>query len=219
LNLTPKVYRLLVFDLDGTLVDTAPDIWRCANEVLREMGHKERTLEEIKGAIGRGVHELLLHLSKSKLFHDQELEKAVNLFREKYSKSLTRDSRPYPDVGRVLSGPLQKVRKAVVTNKPHDMSLRILQDFKLDTLFFKVVGVGKEFPPKPDPAGLLAVIKEAGVQPQETLLIGDSSVDKITSEKAGVDFAWVDHGYEDLSKVNPERIFRSATEWEQIRIA
>jgi phosphoglycolate phosphatase len=212
---TSSRYQLLVFDFDGTLVDTALDIAAYANEVLVEYGFPSKDLPAVKKAIGRGVRELFRELG----FHADEarLEEAVAAFKRRYFEKPVVLTRAYPGVREALGGPLARVKKAICTNKPQAVTERILLDLGLAAHFESVIGDGGGFPRKPDPASLLHQIRLLGASPQTTLFVGDSVIDHQTAANAGTGFLWVDWGYdstlsrhEDLPKAS------HALEWSHL---
>jgi phosphoglycolate phosphatase len=208
-----RQYKLLIFDFDGTLVDTAPDIALYANHVLVEYGHPERTLTEVKKAVGRGVHELLRELAPAFGEDPARLESAVALFKKKYWEAPVVRTRPFAGVVDMLSGPLGPFYKAIVTNKPHGLTLKILSELSLSRFFRAVIGLDREFPAKPDPASALNVIETCGVTRAETLFVGDSYIDAETCGNAGIDFAWVDWGYDRLNGHKAAFRFSSPLDW------
>ena len=206
-------YQLIIFDFDGTLVDTAPDITDCVNAVFRENGFPAQRPEAVKGAIGLGVHQLLARLLGEGRVEGEELDRLVTAFKALYAVNLVKRSLPYPGVPEMLAGPLKGVKKAVVTNKPHDFAAAILRHFGMDRFFERVIGTGIGFPPKPDPEAIRAIMRETGAEAPRTILIGDSGVDRRTAENAGIDFAWVDYGYEAVDRASPFRVFTEARQW------
>ncbi len=209
---------LVIFDLDGTLVDTAPDITACANAVLRDEGRGEEPLAAMRGAIGLGAHELFRRLLAKDPPDDAALERMVERFKALYAQNLVRQSRPFEGVRESLEGPLKDVAKAVVTNKPHALTVRLLAELGLERHFKRVIGMHSGFPPKPDPAAVLDVMGSLGFLPSETLLVGDSAVDYRTAQNAGVDFAWVSYGYEEAPPAGSVRAFACADQWKEIAL-
>lgn len=209
-------YKLLIFDLDGTLVDTAPDICACANAVFRQEGLPDRTDAEITKAIGRGVRDLMTKLLPPEHRTGPVFDRAVESFRSRYAAELTLRSAPYPGVIEMLGGPLEPFAKAVITNKPEPLPQTMLERLGMSPFFKVVVGTGGEFPAKPDPASVRFAMQKAGAGPRETLFIGDSSIDLETCRAAGIDFAWVRYGYEQLPEFSG-RVFSNAWEWRSIR--
>ena len=207
-------HALIVFDFDGTLVDTAPGIHEGANGVLRTLGYPGRSLDEVKKAIGRGVQELFRDLMVPA--EPEGIEKAVDLFREWYRENPVLKTKVYPGVVPVLSGPLSGMKKTIVTNKPDDLVKVILEKLGMVGFFDIVVGTGAGFPPKPDPGSVLFVLQRTHVSPARTILIGDSSIDWETARRAGTAFGWVSYGYEPLSPNGSCPVFSSPKEWEKV---
>ena len=206
-------YRLLVFDFDGTLVDTLGDIAYYANSVLTEYGHAPCSLKQARASIGLGVHELLKGVAPGFLKNPEKLEEAVTLFKTRYRQKPVRETRPFPHVEEILSGRLSGVKKAIITNKPQDITLMILNDLNLRHYFEEVIGMNAGHPPKPDPSSLLYLIKKSNVSAEQTVYIGDSRIDAQTCLHAGVDFAWMDYGYDGHGDFAPRFKFSSAGDW------
>lgn len=212
-NCPSMAYELLIFDFDGTLVDTAPDIALHANAVLEENDFPKKNLKQIKKAIGRGVHELLRDLG----FKGDEafLDKAVLDFKKKYSKKPVIQTAPYPYVRENLQGPLKTIKKAIVTNKPHALTMKILKKLGLDGYFDLIIGEGGKFPRKPDPASVRFVMRKLKISPKRTAFVGDSRIDRDTAKNAGIKFVHVSYGYD--AAFRPKRSsIKSAASWPQI---
>jgi len=207
-------HALIVFDFDGTLVDTAPGIHEGANAILRTLGYPARSLGEVKKAIGRGVHELFRDLMGPG--KPEVIEKAVGLFREWYHENPVLKTQVYPGVLPVLEGPLSGLKKAIVTNNPDDLVKVILEKLGMMGLFDIVMGTQAGFPPKPDPGGVLFVLSRTHFSPRRSILIGDSSIDRETARRAGTAFGWVSYGYESLSPNGSFPVFSNPKEWERV---
>ena len=205
------MYRLFIFDFDGTLVDTAPDIVYYTNVVLKEFGYPEKSFDEVRKAVGKGVHELLRSLGFQE--DPETLDKAVCLLKERYLESPVRTTSVYPHVREMLSGPLRGAKKAVVTNKLQTLTEKILNQLSMRDHFDLVIGDGGGFPCKPDPASVRHVLETLQVQPFEALFIGDSEVDFKTAGNAGVDFIFMEYGYDKFFKEENVKRFFSASEW------
>lgn len=211
-----KKYDLVIFDFDGTLVDTAPDIALYANQILKDYGFEEKSLEEVKKAVGHGVHELLKDLS-SDGFAGKEalLDEAVLEFKKRYTENPVIHSKPYPFVLEMLNGPLQKVKKAIATNKPHELTLKILDLLKMNHYFNPVIGAGLDFPHKPDPAAVFFIMQSCGIKKKQVLFIGDSRVDYETSKNAGIDFVSMSYGYDSWRPEPSIPLLNCASGWRQ----
>ena len=212
----PPPYRLLLFDLDGTLVDTVADITYYVNEVLVERGLAPVSVPQVKEAIGWGVHELLRILAPVFSADPEGLEVATQAFKDRYRLRPVLETRPFPGVVEVLEGPLKNTAKAIVTNKPQDIALRVLEKLGIKRHFEHVIGTLGDFPPKPDPASSLYLMRRFGTAPESTVYIGDSGVDAETSAAAGIDFGWVEYGYQSSGGFTPRFRFSNAAEWERL---
>ena len=206
-------YKLLLFDFDGTLVDTVGDIAFYVNEVLAGEGQSGHSVERVKEAIGWGVHELFKELAPEFSSDTERLERAVEAFKRCYREKPVLKSRPFEGVQEILEGDLSKAVKGIVTNKPQDITLQILDELGLRKHFKSVIGMHAGFPAKPDPAALLHLMNLLGFSAKETIYIGDSPIDGETSTAAGVDFAWMSYGYHALDGAKPVYRFSSAKEW------
>jgi phosphoglycolate phosphatase len=205
-------YDLLIFDFDGTLVDTAPDIAHHVNAVLTEFGRPRRTLKEVQKAIGRGMRELLRDVGFSE--EDPALESATASLRTRYAESPILHTRLYPQVREVLSGPFGGIPKAIVTNKPQFLTDKILAELELESFFGSVIGDGAGYPRKPDPASVRRTLERFSVRAEKAVLIGDSCVDHQTALNAGIDFVWADYGYDDtLARRDDVRRSSGASDW------
>ncbi len=209
-------YRLIIFDFDGTLVDTAPDIALHANDVLRSFGLPTHTIEAVKKAVGKGVHELFRDLSPALNEDETALENAVALFKENYWARPVVHTKTYPAVREMLSGPLASFKKAIVTNKPHDLAKKILEELSLSGYFEVVIGLDSDYPAKPDPSSVKHVMDFLKTSPKETLYIGDSHVDSQTCQNAGIDFGWASYGYDNLNGTPRAMEFQHADQWTKL---
>jgi phosphoglycolate phosphatase len=211
------VWKLVIFDLDGTLVDTAPDIAACANAVFAEEGLGKKSLKAVYTSIGLGVHELFRRLLEGEAVPDVfRLERMAARFKSLYADRIAVDSRPYPGVREMLEGPLSGIDKAIVTNKPHVLSVRLLEALDWARHFRRVVGMHNGCPAKPDPAGVRDVLSTLNCPPERAILVGDSSIDCETARNAGTSFAWVSYGYEETEPEPGVRTFTQASEWREI---
>ncbi|MBI5888411.1 MAG: HAD-IA family hydrolase [Deltaproteobacteria bacterium] len=185
---------LLIFDLDGTLIDSSADIAWAANKTLTHMGCKEETAEHIKKNIGWGVKVLLEKLMPHE--SPETITAAREKFLEIYSSHLVVDTYLYPEVRETILHFSEKGKKmAIVTNKPERLSIKILENFGLSKNFHMVVG-GDTLPSrKPDPAPLVKVINDMRVEATRAVFIGDSPIDGETGKKAGVFTIGVPYGY------------------------
>ena len=208
-------YDLVIFDFDGTLVDTAEDIAFYANCVLRAYGFPERSLKEVKSAIGRGVRDLFIRLAPGFKKNERRLKRAIGLFRDVYTARPVLKTAPFPGVRETLSGPLKSLKKAIVTNKPQGITERILEELKLGNYFDRVVGHGEGARKKPDPGSVSKILYAFNIKPNRAIYIGDSQIDYQTAKNAGCDFAWASYGYDRL-KAKRVKTCASPKEWSRL---
>ena len=185
--------RLIVYDLDGTLVDTLQDITASANHMLATLGRPLVTTERVRGYVGRGVRELVRHCLEAR--DEAEVDRAMRIYREHYGRHLLETSQLYPEASDALKL-FQRLGRAqaVLSNKPNPYSTQILAGLGVADCFMRIIGGDDGFPKKPDPASLRALMARAQASPPETVFIGDSPVDVETGRRAGVLTVAVTHG-------------------------
>ncbi len=191
-----------VFDLDGTLVDTFDELRTAINFVRSDMGLEPLDLETVKGNVGHGVRQLV---QKSMgVFPLPEEDRLVGEFRRYYRVHINGRSRLYPGVISTLDD-LAGRGLAVLSNKPHDACVELLTRLGVVDRFDIVRGQDDLFPPKPDPACLLHIVKEIfGTTPERTLMVGDFDTDVLTARNAGVPVAVVRTGMHRLVTLQPD---------------
>lgn len=190
-------HRLLVFDLDGTLVESLPDLHTAVNLALAECGHPERSLEEVRAAIGDGAR-LLIARSMPDGSSEADVDRVWGVFRGHYDAVCT-------DRSTLLNGALDFVRSrsndvprpalAVLTNKPQRPTDLVLRHFGLDALIDKAIGGDTPLGRKPDPTALRSLMTEFGAPPDTTLMIGDGPADLAVAQAAGVEAILLSTGY------------------------
>lgn len=189
--------KAVLFDLDGTLVDSAPDIVQTANRLLAELGAKELPFQTIKGFIGRGVPNLVRRsLETSGLAGSVDAEQAVHRFHEHYEAVNGKHSAAFPGVLEGLNAlRAGGYRMACVTNKPYGLSVQLLQALELDGYFEIVVGGDSLSAMKPSAEPLLHACREMGVNSEQAWMVGDSEVDVAAARAAGMPVCIVEYGY------------------------
>jgi len=204
---TPPI-RLVVFDLDGTLIDSKKDLANCVNATLRHMGRKPIGEDRIFSYVGRGTSALIAQ-ALGEGISEVEVEQGVDYFLSYYREHKLDHTTLYPGVrealGKLSNGAASAKRVlAVLTNKPIGPSRAILHGLGVAS-FFRVVYGGNSFESKkPDPAGLCTILEETGVSASSAMMVGDSDVDIVTGVNAGVWTCAITHGFGALNlETNP----------------
>jgi phosphoglycolate phosphatase len=188
----------IVFDLDGTLVDTAPDLMRCANYALELVGLTPVPYETLRPIISHGAKAMIergLSVHGKQLTAD-EIDRLWKRFIDYYVATISQESRPFPGLLAVLdhlegSG----ATLAVCTNKLAGMSRQLLDELGMSQRFRTLAGRDTYPFCKPHPAHLLRTIEQAGGSPERAIMVGDSDVDLATARAAGIPMIAVSFGY------------------------
>ena len=188
-----------LFDLDGTRVDTAPDLMHALNATLVHAGYKEVGIELTRLWVGHGARIMLAqaieHQGEAKLSDDQ-IEEHFDYFLQRYGERIAVDSQPYPDVVDSLCALESRTRKlGVVTNKLQDLSIKLLRELDLYRFFNIVVGGDTLQVRKPEPQPILYACNELVSVPSETLFVGDSTTDVKAARAAGCPVVCMRDGY------------------------
>jgi phosphoglycolate phosphatase len=185
--------RALIFDLDGTLIDSKLDLIHSVNAMLRELHRPQLAAETISGYIGHGAPQLVAR-ALGGAASEEELRHALQFFLEYYEDHKMDNTCAYPGVPETLAQ-LRPMPMAVLTNKPERISVRILKALGLDQYFRAIYGGNSFESKKPDPFGANRILQEFGIAPRDALLIGDSEVDVQTARNAGTLAAAVNYGF------------------------
>ena len=184
---------LIVFDLDGTLIDSRRDLADAANALIAERGGAPLPEETIGRMVGDGAAALVRRaLTAAAVPLD---ESSVPRFLELYDVRLLRTTRAYPGIPEVLSALQQQCALAVLTNKPLAHTRTLLAALDLASFFGSVIGGDGPFARKPDPAGLQHLMAEHRMQPSRTIMVGDSPIDAATARAAGTSFCLAAYGF------------------------
>jgi len=213
---------MVMIDLDGTLINTAPDLADSVNIMLGRMGRDAWPLDKVSGWIGNGVSRLVKRALTDSMDGEpdsDDYEKGYALFLEAYGENVSAKSRPYDGVVAGL-GKLKSAgfRLACVTNKAESFTLPLLADLKLDS-YFELVLSGDSLPrKKPDPLPLTHACEHFGITPQQGILIGDSANDVKAAMAAGMPVICVNYGYNqgvDLTTLQTQGVIDSLDNLDQ----
>lgn len=204
--------RALCFDLDGTLINSGPDIVASVNITRRAFSVPELTYPQVIQYVGSGVKQLMMGVMQD--LAEEEWEQAGAHFITTYRQNLTTRTHLYDGIAELLDR-RRGTPMAICTNKPQDMSEEIVRHFKLVEFFPVVVGAEAQFPKKPDPQGLIYICEQLKCRPDEVALIGDSVVDIDTARAAGchaIAVSWGFNSEEDLQTANPDLLIHHPKE-------
>lgn len=180
-------FKAVIFDLDGTLIDSKEDLAMATNTTLQEEGFRTWPVESYGLFLGKGIRNLVWNA----LPEDRRDETTVERCREKtlsyYSEHYWVRTRMYPQIPEMLSCLVSVgVKLCVLSNKPHEMTEKIMTGPFSSWPFVHVIGAGERFPMKPDPEAVLYMCREMKLGVEDVLYVGDSDVDMLTARNAGV---------------------------------
>ena len=185
--------RALIFDLDGTLIDSKQDLIRSVNAMLQKTGREKLHEDTISGYIGHGAPKLVARALGNRA-SEAEREQALKFFLAHYEEHKLDSTRPYAGVAEALEE-LRQFPMAVLTNKPVRVSRRIVEGLGLAKYFRAVYGGNSFETKKPDPLGARKILEELSATAGETMMVGDSEVDVQTARNAGTLAAAVNYGF------------------------
>ncbi|MFT3727105.1 MAG: phosphoglycolate phosphatase [Terricaulis sp.] len=188
----------IVFDLDGTLVDTAPDLVRALNETMDLEGLPRLKLETVRLIVGQGARVLIERASalSGVSFSKERLDQLTKAFIEFYRADIARDSRPFPECIDALQELASLGAKlSVCTNKPTDLSIQLLDALEMSARFAVIVGPDAVTDRKPHPDHFRAAVTRAGGDVQRAVMIGDTAADVGSARGAGAPVVAVSFGY------------------------
>ena len=187
--------QLAVFDLDGTLIDSRRDLADSANDMLAGYGAPPLDEHRIATMVGCGAPTLVKRVLTA-AGTDAPLEEALERFLAAYNRRLTNCTRPYEGIPELLDELQSRdTSMALLTNKPLEQSVTILETFGLARYFPWVVGGDGPFPRKPAPDGMRFLMQQVSAAPDRTVLIGDSAIDLQTARNAGVRICLARYGF------------------------
>ena len=204
----------IVFDLDGTLADTAPDLVRALNAVIAPEGMVPVPLEDVRHMVGRGARALLERAfsRQGKTVSDEKLDSLTSAFIDAYQADICIETRLFNGVRDTLEILAQRgARLSVATNKPHALAVALIETLDLTSQFERIVGADMAPRKKPDPAHIFAA---AGPNPGKIVMIGDSETDLQAGRNAGAPVILARFGYSDvpIETLNADRLVNNFSE-------
>ena len=191
----------ILFDLDGTLVDTAPDLMGAHNHVMKKFGFHKKDLGDIKHLAGRGAWIMMQRSFKEEITDEKVKKEMVNEFIDHYANNIDKGSKPIEGVIDFLKlAQSKKILMAVCTNKHEKLAIDLLKKINLAEYFHYIAGCDTFDFNKPDPRHLTNVVEIIGGDVNKTIMVGDSEVDSQSAYNAKIPFILVEDGYTEKKK-------------------
>ena len=210
------MYKTVVFDLDGTLLNTIDDLADAGNRVCAARGWPQHTVEEYKYFVGNGIPKLVERFSPPQARTPDQLADTLAAFQADYGAHLRDKTAPYPGIPALLARlKAAGVQLAVFSNKADPLARQVVADYFDAALFDAVRGALPGVPTKPAPQGTLALMQAIGADPAATLYVGDSNVDVDTAHNAGLPCCGVLWGFrtrQELTDAGAEHLAANAEE-------
>ena len=195
-----QIYTIL-FDLDGTIVNTAPDLMAAHNHVMKKFGHAEKKLSDIKSLAGKGAWVMMQRSFKEEIKDEKIKKEMTKEFLNYYAKNIDQNSQPLKGSIEFLNWAKKKnISMGVCTNKQEKLAIDLLKKLDMYKYFECVAGCDTFSFNKPDPRHLTDVVEIIGGDLNKTIMIGDSEVDEMSAHNAKLPFILVKDGYTEKSE-------------------
>lgn len=180
-------FQGVIFDLDGTLLNSLEDIADSMNNVLKKLKLPTHDLEEYKYFVGAGMYKLVTRAVPEELRQEDFLKSCFEMMRQEYSRNWRNKTKPYEGIPELLDYLTSlNMAKAVLSNKPHDSTVIMVKELLADWDFQMVLGARPGVPKKPDPVGALEIARKLKIPPERFLYLGDTNIDMQTANAAGM---------------------------------
>ncbi len=195
-------YKLVIFDLDGTLLDTLDDLSAAVNHAMQQRGFPLHTRDEYMKMVGHGARNLMSQALPMEHKDDEALiDAALADFRTYYNAHIDVYTKPFPGIQELIAALHQKgVMLAVASNKFQEGTEHLIKEFFPEIPFVAVLGNRQGFPLKPDPEVVGEVLRKAGISQDQAVMVGDSDTDMETAANGGIQGIAVNWGYRDMNE-------------------
>ena len=195
-------YKLVIFDLDGTLLDTIDDLKEAVNQAMRLRGFPIFTRDQVMAMVGHGTRNLMRKALPVGHKEDDMVDAAYNDFRAYYITHIDVHTKPFPGIQDLLTQLHQEsVLLAVASNKFQEGTEHLIKEFFPEIPFVAVLGGRPGFPLKPDPEIVSEVLRKAGIKKEDAVMVGDSDTDMETAANGGIMGIAVNWGYRDMRNI------------------
>ena len=212
--------KLVIFDLDGTLLDTLDDLGAAVNYAMQQRGFPQHTREEYRMMVGHGARNLMTQAVPAEYRNDEALIDAVLAdFRNYYNAHIDVYTKPFPGIPQLLESLHQKgVKLAVASNKFQEGTEHLIKEFFPDIPFVAILGNRPNQPLKPDPEVVGEVLEKTGFSKEEAVMVGDSDTDMETAANGGIQGIAVSWGYRNMKNILGLTVVESAEDLQKIFI-
>ncbi len=209
-------FKAIIFDLDGTLIDSLEDLCNAANRVLKKNNFPTHEMEEYRYFVGEGVVALITRALPDEIKNEDIINSCVGEFREEYRKSWNIKTKPYEGIAEMLDLiTLRGLKMAVLSNKPDYFTKKCVAAFLPNWKFDRIIGQRDDVPKKPDPAGAKEIAEYLAVSPSEIIYVGDTPIDMETAIAAGmlpVGVLWGFRPEDELKRSGARRVIQKPEE-------
>ena len=210
--------QLVIFDLDGTLLDTLDDLSAAVNYAMEQQGFPRHTRDEYMKMVGHGARNLMSQALPLEHAHDEALIDAVLAdFRSYYNAHIDVYTKPFPGIPQLLDRLHQKdIKLAVASNKFQEGTEHLIKEFFPDIPFVAILGNRPSNPLKPDPEVVEEILQKAGLSKADTIMVGDSDTDMETAVNGGIRGIAVGWGYRDMRGVEGLTVVETSEELQKL---
>ena len=210
--------KLVIFDLDGTLLDTLDDLSAAVNYAMEQRGFPQHTREEYMKMVGHGARNLMSQALPLEHAHDEALIDAVLAdFRSYYNAHIDVYTKPFPGIPQLLDRLHQKdIKLAVASNKFQEGTEHLIKEFFPDIPFVAILGNRPSNPLKPDPEVVEEILQKAGLSKADTIMVGDSDTDMETAVNGGIRGIAVGWGYRDMRGIEGLTVVETIEELQKL---
>jgi phosphoglycolate phosphatase len=197
-----NTYQAVIFDMDGTLLDTIEDIADSMNAALKSLGFPVLPIEQYRDLVGDGIEILAMRALPEEQRTVETIATSVKAMREEYGARWSIKSRPFPGIPELLDGLMEMgIRLSILSNKLDDFTKTMARSLLPKWRFIEVRGLVPSIPRKPDPAGAYLCAERMGVDPMHCIFVGDSAIDMDTANRAGMAPFGALWGYQDRQRL------------------
>ncbi len=209
-------FKAVIFDLDGTLLNTLTDIADSMNAILRSRGFPEHPVDQYKYFVGDGMETLVRRTIPEQYRNEKFINDCLSELKKEYSRRWNNKTIPYDGIEDLLTSLSEKnVPMAILTNKPHNFAVQTINCFLPRWEFPVILGAKPEIPKKPDPTGALLIADTLNIAPDKILYLGDTDTDMETATRAGmypVGILWGFRNRDELLRAGAKELIQTPTE-------